>query len=117
MAVRLCKSQIRGLITHNAIAETPLVPKGRQPLGRGVNPCSMDTWREVASERRHSTPFQKNCINGTFLIRTENFRRKLNTFVNASVHEATMLSEDDGAEGTGQRHCEKAMLYALFLTI
>ena len=26
MAVRLCKSQIRGLITHNAIAETPLVP-------------------------------------------------------------------------------------------
>lgn len=54
MAVRLCKSQIRGLITHNAIAETPLVPKGRQPLGRGVNPCEMDTWRKVASERRHN---------------------------------------------------------------
>lgn len=54
MAVRLCKSQIRGLITHNAIAETPLVPKGRQPLGRGVNPCAMDTWRVVASERRHN---------------------------------------------------------------
>ena len=46
--------QVGGLIIYNAIAETPLVPKGRQPLGRGVNPCAMDTWRVVASERRHN---------------------------------------------------------------
>ena len=69
IAVRLCKSQIRGLITHNAIAETPLVPKGRQPLGRGVNPCETDTWRKVASERRHSTHFQKK-------LRKRNFSDK-----------------------------------------
>ena len=59
IAVRLCKSQIRGLITYNAIAETPLVPKGRQPLGRGVNPCETDTWRAVEETYNHEEPHNR----------------------------------------------------------
>ena len=105
------KKHKRVLKTHCAIAKNTS-PEGTASPMQGCEPLC-DGYVEGGSLGEATQHPPQKCINRFFLNKHEKFRRKINTFVNASAHEATMSSEDDGAEGRGDDILE-SVIDALF---